>query len=57
MQRSNQSSASKRILRITIPLFVLFGLVLAYVKLHPPPDCRDHPSEQIDIVFDKTKTY
>jgi hypothetical protein len=57
MQRPDQSSNSKKILRITIPLFVLFALILAYYKLQPAPDCRVRPSEQINIVFDKTKGY
>jgi hypothetical protein len=57
MQRQDQSRTSKTILRFTISLFVLFAVALAYVKLHPRPNCHDRPSEQIDIVFDKTKSY
>jgi|SRR5665213_2877304 len=51
------SASSKKIFAFTIPIFVVFVISMAVLAFRPHTSCHDDPSEQINIVFDKTKYY
>jgi hypothetical protein len=51
------SASSKKIFLVTIPILVVFVVVMVILKFIPHTSCHDDPAEQINIVFDKTKYY
>lgn len=51
------SNTSKTIFKVIGALAVAFVGLLIFVWLRPTPNCHVTPSEQVDIVFDKTRGY
>ena len=51
------SASSKKIFAFTIPVLALFVVLMAVLAFMPHANCHEDPTEQINIVFDKTKYY